>query len=78
MGVGVKKRGAQCPTSDLAARLALQLQCSKSKATTSIHQRLNLTLAMLEPCSPVQGFSIRRTRVEVCGCGVDPYLGAGV
>ena len=30
--------------SRLAARLALQLQCSKSKATTTIYQRLNLTL----------------------------------
>ncbi|KAL5457674.1 hypothetical protein EMCRGX_G034959 [Ephydatia muelleri] len=30
--------------SRLAARLALQLQCSKSKATTAIYQRLNLTL----------------------------------
>ena len=28
----------------LAARLALQLQCSKSKAITNIYQRLNLTL----------------------------------
>ena len=25
---------------------------------------------MLEPCSPVQGFGIRRRGVEVCGCGV--------
>ena len=25
---------------------------------------------MLEPCSPVQGFVIRRRGVEVCGCGV--------
>ena len=30
--------------SRLAAHLALQLQCSKSKATTTIYQRLNLTL----------------------------------
>ena len=30
--------------SRLAARLALQLQCSKSKAITNIYQRLNLTL----------------------------------
>ena len=30
--------------SRLAARLALQLQCSKSKAIKSIYQRLNLTL----------------------------------
>ena len=30
--------------SRLAARLALQLQCSKSKATMTIYQRLNLTL----------------------------------
>ena len=28
----------------LAARLALQLQCSKSKAISNIYQRLNLTL----------------------------------
>ena len=25
---------------------------------------------MLEPCSPMQGFGIRRRGVEVCGCGV--------
>ena len=25
---------------------------------------------MLEPCSPVQGFGIRRRGSEVCGCGV--------
>ena len=25
---------------------------------------------MLEPCSPVQGFGIRRREVEVCGCEV--------
>ena len=25
---------------------------------------------MLEQCSPVQGFGIRRRGVEVCGCGV--------
>ena len=25
---------------------------------------------MLEPCSPVQVFGIRRRGVEVCGCGV--------
>ena len=25
---------------------------------------------MLEPCSPVQVFGIRRSGVEVCGCGV--------
>ena len=30
--------------SRLATRLALQLQCSKSKATTTMYQRLNLTL----------------------------------
>ena len=35
---------AQSSVSHLAARLALQLQCSKSKAITSIYQRLNLTL----------------------------------
>ena len=35
---------AQGSISRLAARLALQLQCSKSKAITSIYQRLNLTL----------------------------------
>ncbi|KAL5463785.1 hypothetical protein EMCRGX_G032719 [Ephydatia muelleri] len=35
---------AQCSVSRLAARLALQLQCSKSKAITNIYQRLNLTL----------------------------------
>ena len=35
---------AQSSVSRLAARLALQLQCSKSKATTNIYQRLNLTL----------------------------------
>ena len=38
--------GEEVPSSvsHLAARLALQLQCSKSKAITSIYQRLNLTL----------------------------------
>ena len=35
---------AQGSISRLAARLALQLQCSKSKAITNIYQRLNLTL----------------------------------
>ncbi|KAL5474730.1 hypothetical protein EMCRGX_G026718 [Ephydatia muelleri] len=35
---------AQGSISWLAARLALHLQCSKSKAITSIYQRLNLTL----------------------------------
>ena len=35
---------AQGSISRLAARLALQLQCSKSKAITSIYQRLNHTL----------------------------------
>ena len=35
---------AQCSVSPLAAGLALQLQCSKSKAITNIYQRLNLTL----------------------------------
>eukprot|EP00731_Ephydatia_muelleri_P009811 Em0005g397a len=35
---------AQSSVSHLAARLALQLQCSKSKAITRIYQRLNLTL----------------------------------
>ncbi|KAL5463780.1 hypothetical protein EMCRGX_G032714 [Ephydatia muelleri] len=35
---------AQCSVSRLAAGLALQLQCSKSKAITNIYQRLNLTL----------------------------------
>ena len=34
---------AQSSVSRLAARLALQLQYSKSKAITSIYQRLNLT-----------------------------------
>ena len=33
---------AQCPISRLASRLAIQLQCSKSKAITTIYQRLNL------------------------------------
>ena len=54
---------AQCSVSRLAARLALQLQCSKSKAITNIYQRLNL-IAMLEPCSPGQGFSMQRTWAE--------------
>ena len=35
---------AQGSLSRLAARLALQLQCSKSKAIRSIYERLNLTL----------------------------------
>ena len=35
---------AQCSISRLAARLALQLQYSKSKAITNIYQRLYLTL----------------------------------
>ena len=35
---------AQGSNSRLAARLALQLQCSKSKAIASIYQRLKLTL----------------------------------
>ena len=35
---------AQPTISRLASRLAIQLQCSKSKAITSIYQRLNLTL----------------------------------
>ena len=35
---------AQSTISRLASRLAIQLQCSKSKAITSIYQRLNLTL----------------------------------
>eukprot|EP00731_Ephydatia_muelleri_P022903 Em0015g486a len=35
---------AQSSVSRLAACLALQLQCSKSKAITSINQRLNLIL----------------------------------
>eukprot|EP00731_Ephydatia_muelleri_P002406 Em0001g2406a len=38
---GVEVQGS---ISRLAAHLALQLQCSKSKAITSIYQRLNLTL----------------------------------
>ena len=35
---------AQCSGSCLAAQLALQLQCSKSKAIINIYQRLNFTL----------------------------------
>ena len=35
---------AQSTISQLASRLAIQLQCSKSKAITTIYQRLNLTL----------------------------------
>ena len=35
---------AQGSISRLAARLALQLQCSKSKAISSLYLRLNLTL----------------------------------
>ena len=35
---------AQSTISRLASRLAIQLQCSKSKAITTIYQRLNLTL----------------------------------
>ena len=35
---------AQSTISQLASRPAIQLQCSKSKAITSIYQRLNLTL----------------------------------
>ena len=34
-------------SSRLAAQLALQLHCSKSKALVSIYQRLNLTLVHL-------------------------------
>ena len=34
----------QSTISRLASRLAIQLQCSKPKAITSIYQRLNLTL----------------------------------
>ena len=37
---GTEARDSSC----LAARLALQLHCSKSKALVSIYQRLNLTL----------------------------------
>ena len=35
---------AQSTISKLASRLAILLQCSKSKAITAIYQRLNLTL----------------------------------
>ena len=35
---------AQSTISRLASRLAIQLQCSKSKAITTIYQRLNVTL----------------------------------
>ena len=35
---------AQSTISRLASRLAIQLQCSKSKAITTIYQRLNITL----------------------------------
>ncbi|KAL5497543.1 hypothetical protein EMCRGX_G014031 [Ephydatia muelleri] len=52
---------AQGSISRLAARLALQLQCSKSKAITSIYQRLNLTLVHCNARAllPVLGFSIQ-------------------
>ena len=35
---------AQCTISRLASRLAIQMQCSKSKAITTIYQRFSLTL----------------------------------
>ena len=41
---GCRGEEALSSVSRLAARLALQLQCSKSKAATSIYQRLYLTL----------------------------------
>eukprot|EP00731_Ephydatia_muelleri_P009270 Em0004g1608a len=57
---------AQGSISRLAARLALQLQCSKSKAITSIYQRLNLTLVHCNARAllPVLGFSIQWARAE--------------
>ena len=41
---GCRGEESQSSVSRLAACLTLQLQCSKSKATTSIYQTLNLTL----------------------------------
>eukprot|EP00731_Ephydatia_muelleri_P007211 Em0003g1459a len=60
---------AQCSVSHLAARLALQLPCSKSKAITNIYQRLNLTLVRcnaraLLSWSRLQTCSMQRTWVE--------------
>ena len=63
---------AQGSISRLAACLALQLQCSKSKAITSIYQRLNLTLVHCNARAllPVLGFSIQWARAEnvLCVC----------
>ena len=42
---------AQSTISRLASHLAIQLQCSKSKAITTIYQRLNITLVSLSLCS---------------------------
>ena len=58
--------------SRLAARLAIQMGCNKSEATTILYQRLSLSLVRANARALLshQGFSIRRTGVEVCGCGV--------
>ena len=42
---------AQSTISRLASRLAIQLQCSKPKAITTIYHHLNLTLVRASKCS---------------------------
>ena len=68
-----KSAEAHSSFSRLAARLALQLQCSKSKATTTIYQRLNLTLVRCNAKShaiPCKAVAVsRRGLIETCGLG---------
>ena len=61
---------AQSTISPLASRMAMQLQCSKSKAITTIYQCLNLTLvrAMLELYFHVQAFSGLRVEFNLDFC----------
>ncbi|KAL5473538.1 hypothetical protein EMCRGX_G028029 [Ephydatia muelleri] len=56
--------------SRLAACLALQLQCSKSKATTTIYQRLNLTLVR---CNARAMLSRARLLQSVDGAGASSF-----
>ena len=60
---------AQQSFSRLAARLAIQMGCSKSQATTILYQRLSLLLVRAN----ARGARSRHSEgggVEMCGCGV--------
>ena len=63
---------AQQSFSRLAARLAIQMGCSKSQATTIMYQRLSLSLVRANARALLSRARVRQSEegVEVCGCGV--------